>query len=302
MTVAEFTPVIHERSTWEDPFWPVDQNYSKGGNKRSGKPARVQWDKIDTNVPHYTAADNLIDGDPGEFASDLPAYFRSIQRSYTISRGYSVGYNFFVDWLGGIWVGRGWDIQCAANLDHNTHTISILCLVDGDDTTTPEANRSIRWLVEETRRRAKRTTQIIGHGQLQDPNHPTGCPGAGIRNLISLDVYEPNNYDDNDTPSFTGDDMSRIITPTDGDNKLDIAIFTVTGTFAEWVSDQNDANAQVLLGISEHDGGKGTPPAVAIGIDRGFLKQFTLIGAAPIYPPDYAGVKTSPADFRRWVS
>lgn len=175
------TPTIHTRVVWQDPKMPVVG------------PA-LPWRTIDTNSIHYTAAVNLPDGDLGEFVNDLPEYLRRIQRDYTLNRkpGYSVGYNFAVDWLGGLWELRGFDIKCAANKEHkgvkwNERTVAVLCLVDGADELTNAAVEAVRWIVAETRRRAGRKTVIRGHQEIG----ATACPGAGIMRQIRSGELEP---------------------------------------------------------------------------------------------------------------
>lgn len=135
---------FHRREAWQDPKMPVV----------GPSPTMDQWD---TFPLHYTAADNLIDGDPGEHAEDLPAYLRAIQRDYTLNRGYSIGYGFAVDWLGGVWELRGYDIRNAANRGWNHRTGPVLCLVDGDDPLTPEALWSVRAL-----HRGRRSHRYLG--------------------------------------------------------------------------------------------------------------------------------------------
>lgn len=168
MGTALFVPTIHPRSAWESAAYPVH-----GG-------ALFPWSRVTHQAVHYTADDDLIDGDPGEHAEDLPGYIRAIQRDYVTHRGYSVGYNWAVDWLGGIWTLRGWDFQCAANLGANAYTFAVLMLVDGADPATPEATRAARWLGQEFRRRTGRTPIVQGHNELDGRATPTGCPGAGI--------------------------------------------------------------------------------------------------------------------------
>ena len=177
----------HPRSEW-NPLSP----YSV-----TGPPA--DWSKIDTAVVHYTAADDLIDGDPGEHAEDLPAYLANIQTSYAKpkeqgGRGYSIGYMFAVDWLGGIWQLRGWEYQSAANKGHNEHTMPILLLVDGDDPATAEAAAAVRWLISEGQRRSTRTYAIKGHGQLRvetGVGTATACPGVGLQAQVTAGVFTP---------------------------------------------------------------------------------------------------------------
>ena len=166
---------VHERSVWMDPAFPITG------------PA-TQWARIDTNVAHYTAADDLIDGDPGEHASDLPAYLRAIQRSYVTNRGYSVGYWFAVDWLGGVWQLRGFEFMSAANKGWNERTAPVLFLVDGADRLTREAALSGAYGYREVERRALR---IIGSPRPHSAIGSTSCPGDGIRRDIAEGLLEP---------------------------------------------------------------------------------------------------------------
>lgn len=170
----------HARTTWQDPKLPV------------AGPA-IDWTRIDTVVIHYTAADDLIDGDPGESANNLPAYLRAIQRDYMTHRNppYSVGYNAAVDWLGGSWELRGYDIKCAANKGHNEHTFAILMLVDGNDMATDYAAAEVRRLIAQAEVLARRELKITGHGLLTNPNAATACPGTGLRAQIALGEFSP---------------------------------------------------------------------------------------------------------------
>lgn len=168
----------HSRATWQDPKMPVNG------------PAYIAA-RVDTVVIHYTAADDLIDGDPGEHASGFPAYLRAIQRDYVMSRGYSIGYNVAVDWLGGSWELRGTDYRCAANKGHNEHTFAILVLVDGNDMATEHAAATIRRIIGELERRRGSELVIVGHGQLRNPNAATACPGSGLRAQLALGEFSP---------------------------------------------------------------------------------------------------------------
>jgi hypothetical protein len=164
----------HPRSTWVDPRYPV-------------KGPAIEWVKVDTAVIHYTAADDLIDGDPGEHAENLPAYIRQIQQSYVTNRGYSIGYLFAVDWLGGVWQLRGWEFQSAANLGHNDHTFPILMLVDGDDRATSHAVASVRELIGTAQLLAERPLAIAGHKDIGS----TRCPGVGLYAQVKAGVFTP---------------------------------------------------------------------------------------------------------------
>lgn len=172
---------FHTRESWQDQRYPVFGPLDNPADN-------------DTIVIHYTAADNLIDGDPGEHASDLPAYMRAMQRSYVLNRGYSLGYLFAVDWLGGVWQIRGWEFQSAANKDHNGHTWPILMLVDGADSATPEAVRSVQLIGYEASRRAGRPQAVKGHGQLRvetGVGTATACPGVGLQAQVNAGVFSP---------------------------------------------------------------------------------------------------------------
>ena len=174
MSVVPGVETFHGWSAWVDPRKPI-----------TGPAAnRDLWD---TFVLHYTAADDLIDGDPGEHAEDLPAYLRGMQRYYVDSRDYSVGYNFAVDWLGGVWMLRGFGIKCAANLNWNHRTIAVLCLVDGGDPMTAEAVASVNAIYAEAERRCGRSMNLVPHSAIGS----TSCCGDGIRAQIASGAVRP---------------------------------------------------------------------------------------------------------------
>lgn len=166
----------HRRESWVDRRYPI-----------LGPAANMA--AVDTAVIHYTGADDLIDGDPGEHAENLPAYFRAMQRNYVDSRGYSLGYWFGVDWLGGVWQVRGWEYRSAANAGHNLSTCPILVLVDGNDMATAAAVRSVQAIIAEGQRRSSKAWRIVGHGQLKGA--ATACPGVGLRAQITAGVFVP---------------------------------------------------------------------------------------------------------------
>ena len=168
--------VYHPRSSWQSPGPPV---------------AGPGWSaaSIDTLSLHYTAADDLIDGDPGEHADDLPAYLRAIQRDYLGRKpvGFSIGYSFAVDWLGGVWELRGYDYSAAANRGWNHRTVAVLCLVDGADPLTNEAVESVRKILAESNRRVGRELKVRPHSEIG----ATACPGDGIRRQINSGAFTP---------------------------------------------------------------------------------------------------------------
>lgn len=181
-----FPLTIHGWDSWVDPRHPV-----------TGPP--MTWGDNHTMAMHYTAAVNLVDGDFGEFQSQIPAYLRAIHLDYLTHRpqpngatGYSIGYNWAVDWLGGLWRLRGWDIKCAANQGWNEWTFACLCLVDGADPLTDLALRSVRYLHRTGEAYAGRALSQRPHSQLRSdgtltafPGDVTGCPGNGIRGQLA---------------------------------------------------------------------------------------------------------------------
>jgi hypothetical protein len=171
----------HTRSDWVDPRFPV-----------SG-PA-FKWSTIEWVVIHYTAAINLIDGDPGENWSNIPAYLRAIHRDYLNRKpsGYSIGYNAAVDQRGESWELRGDTYKCAANAnpdvpgDENAKSFAILMLVDGQDPATHEAVVTVRDLVAQVRQQ-RPDTKVVGHRDVD----ATTCPGAGLYAQVTAGTFEP---------------------------------------------------------------------------------------------------------------
>ncbi len=167
----------HPRSEWVQAKYPVTGPRQIAGN-------------ITRPAAHYTAAVNLPDGDLGEFEYNIPPYLAAIQRDYVNNRGYSIGYLFAIDWLGGVWELRGFDYKAAATYMHNEYTAPILFLVDGADQATPLACRAARVVWREFRRRANRSDfadRPWGHGEFKintGIGTPTACPGAGV--LVQL--------------------------------------------------------------------------------------------------------------------
>jgi hypothetical protein len=187
MTIPGVT-TYHTRASWEP--WAMPYTIA------SLSPPRQNAGAITQPVAHYTAADNLIDGDPGEHIGDMPRYIGNIQRDYATSRGYSVGYLFAIDYLGGVWELRGFDYKSAANAGHNEYTCPILMLVDGNDGVTAYAAASARAVWREFRRRALRAdfkNRPLGHGELYlttGVGTPTPCPGTGVLTQLHNGVLD----------------------------------------------------------------------------------------------------------------
>jgi hypothetical protein len=179
--LTAFKPTIHDWDEWvKDPYnFPVDMRYIKMNGVftpfvRASQPNKSLWRD---GVCHYTAADDLIDGDPGEAYDRLDDYLYAIHVSYVRSRGYSIGYNWAVDYLGGIWRLRGWDVMNAANAGYNDQSFSILCLVDGADPLNHLMQQSVRWLMMKGEQVSGKALGQRGHQEVGQ----TACPGAGIQ-------------------------------------------------------------------------------------------------------------------------
>lgn len=164
---------------WVDPKFPLTGS------------SPFSWFSVGLIALHYTAAIDVPDGDPGESPDDVASFLRRIQRDYATSRGYSIGYNFCIDWLGRIWTLRGLEYRCAANKGWNHRTVAVLLLVDG-------ANRLNKRMIHSMNALSGRLNQIARHSQrspkiaadLELAPHSligaTQCPGDGIR----LDLAE----------------------------------------------------------------------------------------------------------------
>lgn len=163
-------------------------------------------------LAHYTAAIDLPDGDLGEFQYQIGPYLRAVNKDYWDNRkgtgittcgthkpGYAIGYSFAVDWLGGAWELRGFDIFPAATADHNSYTFPILFLTDRFDPASALMLQTARAVWREARRRSGRDdfrNRPKGHRELC--GGCTACPGDPImqqRDLGLLDL----DFDGGDT-------------------------------------------------------------------------------------------------------
>jgi hypothetical protein len=154
-----------------------------------------------TMVPaHYTAATTV--------PTDTASYLRSIQRDYTLNRGYSIGYNFAVDQTGQAWECRGFDIKCAANKGANDTTIAVLCLVDGAEAMNTSMCLTFSALGAEAERRCGDSLLVVGHRDIG----ATACPGDGIYGQVCAGVLEPGTEPEPIPPSSGGDIVQCVFT------------------------------------------------------------------------------------------
>ncbi len=163
----------HRRPTWLPPeAWPP------------GSPV-FDWTPIQLFVVHWPGSDGAIDGDPGEASDRLDDWLRSVQRFYRDVRGYNIGYNMAVDYLGGSWELRGEEFKCAANAGLNDIAIACIVMTDLDGKITPQAIAAVQRMYAQAKA-IKPSIRLIGHGQgpslfpLRKPT-ATSCPGPLIK-------------------------------------------------------------------------------------------------------------------------
>jgi hypothetical protein len=179
----------HRVESWQDPLVPVTG-------------PKFDWGRIGKVTVHYTAAENLPDGDPGEDWGRIPQLLRNIQRSYVDGRGYSIGYNAAVDQRGHTYELRGDRFRCAANgiteppplipagvyLEQvNSESFAVLCLVDGNDRASEAMAEAVRGLVAQVEAKAGRKVQVGGHFQTRR----TSCPGDGLKRDLAEGRFVP---------------------------------------------------------------------------------------------------------------
>lgn len=202
---------VHVRETWEPDGFRLTESFTKTPGRRTN------WSVADTTAAHYTSAINLPDGDPGEILNGVDgirALLARTQIDYYTNRtgggytrksdgrffpGYAIGYNFAVDWLGGVWELRGWDFSPAATSKHNGHTLAVLLLTDRADPGSPLMLRSARMIQRECVRRGGRlANRPWPHGSFRTrtgTGTATACCGPALTaqidaGLLDLDYQE----------------------------------------------------------------------------------------------------------------
>jgi hypothetical protein len=130
-----------------------------------------------------------------------PQYIRDTHAYYVNSRGYSVGYNFFVGRDGSLWEARGFDIRNAANgrlstnsplfselsPQANNRTISIHVILPLDGSYEPVQLDGVRNLVSIIRARCGAELPIVPHSDIVE----TSCPTDLWRRMIAGGDLEP---------------------------------------------------------------------------------------------------------------
>jgi hypothetical protein len=198
VTTIPDVQTIHERSAWEEPGYRMQLDFTR-------VPPIYPRATVRQPVAHYTGAMNVPDGDPGD-EHNVAGFLRRAQRDYYENRtgggytrisdgrffpGYPLGYNFGVDWLGGVWVLRGFDFLSAATNGHNGYTVAVLFFVDGANPANDLMWQSARAIGRGARTRSTRLDFARGftdHGSLRintGTGTVTACAGAGIRAQLS---------------------------------------------------------------------------------------------------------------------
>ena len=199
--------------------------------------------------------------------SNTPSVLRSIQRDYTMNRGYSIGYNFAIDKEGLVWELRGFDIKCAANIRRNNETIAILCLVDGSQPMNSKMVASFKALGAEAQRRMDRQLTVVCHCDIGI----TACPGVGIVAQVKAGKLEPGDTPDPKPPIPTpgDDDVAHYVFTSQTDPPEFNAMFFGTGDAVgrtielQWSGSGDDPEVQDRIDIMLENFGPPRPLLLA---------------------------------------
>jgi hypothetical protein len=208
--------------------------------------------KIDTDVIHYGAGyyPNGVEN------INMVQHLRATNRDYTFNRGYSIGYNHFIDAFGNVWEARGWRIRNAANStvapNFNVRSMSMHVVVsktnsNPTDATAYPANAaqaaSLRWYRREQKRRAGFELALLGHRDTK----PTGCPGSGIYHQI----WHTDDFDITESPVVVEPPVEPpvvVVPPSSSkpvDSDLMVTIWQGTDCAAEFIG-MVDKNGNAL--------------------------------------------------------
>jgi len=132
---------------------------------------------------HYTG----MNADEQRLHRTCAARVRAIQRYHMEEKGWlDIAYNHLFCRHGFVFVGRGFGARSAANgtAESNDQYFAVCFL--GDDSVgradvTPEAQRALRQLIREYRRRYPAAQEVRPHSDFV----ATSCPGDELRALIS---------------------------------------------------------------------------------------------------------------------
>lgn len=181
---------VHERSAWEPVGYRMAEDFTR-------TPPKLIIPNVDRGAIHYSAAIDVPDGDFGEYENQIPPWLAAITISYLTNRtatpgytrksdgkvfpGYPIGYSTAHDWLGGVWILRGFDFLPAATNGHNDHTFACLLITDRHGHGTDEMWASVRHTLRYVRRLGGRVAdRPWGHGEFKlntGTGTATACPG-----------------------------------------------------------------------------------------------------------------------------
>jgi len=180
------------------------------------------------------------------------------QKHYVQSRGYSIGYNFCVDYIGHRWILRGMSYKCAANGDSavNTKGVAIQLKVDINQVPTDQMIQGTRDMIADIRDHVGRNLYINGHRDVRP--EPTSCPGDVIYRMIGEGAFEPTGQLPN---TGTGvQDVAVAIACMDGSPEQNFATFAWNpGTSIGWITSQWQESVGRITGTLIFDGGSGEP-------------------------------------------
>jgi len=170
--------------------------------------------------------------------------------NYVHSRGYSIGYNFCVDYIGHRWVLRGFEMRCAANggADSNTKGLAIQLKVDINEAPTPIMIQGVKDMVAEIRARVGKNLPINGHRDVRP--EPTSCPGAIIYRMIQDGTFEPTGGTTPPPPAQKGvQEMAVAIQSADGTAEQQFATFSlIPGCQIGWLTSDTQINVGLVTG------------------------------------------------------
>ena len=169
----------------------------------AGTPATVPTSKRTELFVHYEGPPTRGKGGPG-VPRAIHAYHKSVGWS-------GIGYSWVVTQDGVIYEGRGWDLSGAHCPNHNVSGWSVQIHIGGDETPSPAALASARWLYDQAVARAGRRLTMLGH---LEGGASTSCPGKRL--LAWVHAGMPAGAPSDTTPQTvwgegeTGPDVARI--------------------------------------------------------------------------------------------
>lgn len=205
---------VHQRSAWVDPKYPVF-----GPSDHTGV--------FEDLVAHYPGTSDVPDRDyqghiyvdPAKFNNDLFGYYRQMNRSYLEQRGYAVGYQFGIDYLGGVTVLRGLDLNNAANAggklpgNWNHRSASVQFVTDIDQPATDLQLYSFAMIVASLRVLGHRATvRTHSYGEW------TACPGP-VGDQLAAGMGEPSYWVQHGPPPGAAPLPDYLVPPKEEDMK-----------------------------------------------------------------------------------